>query len=528
MLSLQIKTILPGISSSDNIRKSGEFGASLGIDPILPDTDGGIRPSGLIRPVQYAKFSDSNIDATPLFIITNPKTAVIYVILTNGKIVSYDSSLANEALAGTLTGGTAHGAEYYDNYLYIARATDIACFGPLDGSATINQDFWTGSGTRDLTLAALTNTTYPSINSITIPNHFMWRHTDGALYICNVLSSNKGSLNKIKTTKTTVEGDTNNGSEADTLDFDYGWWPVVGISFGVYVLVAFIEGTDTSIMQKPARLVLWDTVSDSFEDVTIDKNFKEPIISALQPLDDGSIMIFSGKGGTTKGCRVDRFYSLNSVQHIGYFPDLYPPLPGAVDFYAGRTAFGSGCSVPASSGCVVGIGSPLPEIPCGTHNIVKSILLGSSPMVSALKYVQQDNIDSGIIIGAKDASSYQMEKKIDSTNTSLAIKIYFDNASSNITLATINNTSIRWASKRKINIKSRNLIGRKDFYIQFEWQNGCIYRTEKEIVMNKNGRFGITEIEFDFATALPALAGSASAFLGAIELPITIKINEQI
>lgn len=524
MIALQIKTILPGISSSDNIRKSGEFGASLGIDPILPSEDGGIRPSGLIRPVQYAKFSGSNIDATPLFIITNPKTAIIYVILTNGKIVSYNSSLANETLVGTLTGGTAHGAEYYDNALYLARGADIARLYPLNGSATLTQDYWTST----LSLAALTSAAYPSINGITIPNHFMWRHTDGVLYICNVLSSNKGSLNKIKTKKTTVEGDTNNGSEADTLDFDYGWWPVVGCSFGTYVLMAFIEGTDTSILQKPARLALWDTVSDSFEDVTIDKNFKEPIISALQPLDDGSIMIFSGKGGTIKGCRVDRFYSLNSVQHIGYFPDLYPPLSGAVDFYAGRTVFGSGCSIPASAGCVMGVGSPLPEIPCGTHNIVKSILLGSSPIVSALKYVQQDNIDSGIIIGAKDASSYQMEKKIDSINTSLVIKAYFDNASSNITLATINNISIRWASKRKINIKSRNLIGRKDFYLQFEWQNGCIYRTEKEIVMSKNGRFGITEIEFDFATALPALAGSASAFLGAIELPITIKINEQI
>lgn len=524
MLNYQVNTILPGISSSENIRKKGEFGASLGIDPILPDTDGGIRPSGLIRPVQYAKFSGSNVDATPLFILTSPKTALVYIILSNGKIISYDSSLSSEALVGTLTGSACYGAEYYDNALYLSRGTDIARLYPLNGSATLTQDYWTTT----LSLAALTSASYPSINGITIPNHYMWRHTDGALYICNVLSSNKGSLNKIKTTKTTVEGDTNNSSEANVLDLDYGWWPVVGCSFGTYVLVAFIEGTNTSILQKPARLILWDTVSDSFEDVTIDKNFSESIISALHPMDDGSIMIFSGKGGTTKGCRVDRFYSLNAVQHIGYFPDLFPPLQGAVDFYSGRTIFGSGCSIPSSAGCVIGIGSPIPEVPCGAHNIAKSILSGSSPMVSALKYVQQDNMDLVPIIGCKDASSYQMEKKTNSTNTSLVIKAYFDNGSSNTTIATIDNTSIRWASKKQIKIKSRNLIGRNDFYLQFEWQNGCIYRTEKEVVLSRNGRFNIEEIKFNFATALSALTESASTFLGAIELPISILVNEQI
>lgn len=520
MIKLAIKTILPGFSSSENVRKKGEFGASLGIDPILPDTDGGIRPSGIIRPSQYTKFSGSNVNNVPLFIIVQPKTTTIYVILSNGRIISYNSSLASETLVNTVTGSIARGADYYDNYLYIARTLDIARYGPLNGSPSLTQSYWQGS----LSLTALTNATYPSINGVTIPNHFIWRHTDNKLYICDVLSSNKGCLHYIKTKKNTVEGDTDDSSDHDALDLAYGWYPVIGCSFQTYLLVGFIEGTSSPT--KPARLILWDTVSSSYEDVTVDRNFREPIISALQPLDDGSVLIYSGKGGTTKGCRVDRFYSLNTVQHIGYFADLYPPLQGAVDFYAGRSVFGSGCSIPATAGCVIANGSSIPDLPMGFHNIIKSTLSGSSPMVTAVKYLMQDNADLVPIIGSKDASSYQLEKLASaSTNTSLTITVHFDNNLSNKTLAVIQNDSVRWASKREISIYSENLRGKNDFYLEFTWQNGMKFRTEKETIGKS---FNIDRIKFNFATALGALAGSAEAFVGCIELPIFIVINDEI
>ena len=398
MPKLAIKTILPGFSASDNIRKKGEFGASLGIDPIMPDTDGGIEPSGIIRPTQFAKFSGANVNATPLFILTNPKDTNVYVFLSNGRIVSYSNTLGSETLVGTLTNNACNGAEYYDNYLHIMGTVLGARYGPLNGSPSLTQDYLNGT----LGLTALRNETYPSINGVTIPNHFSWRHTDGALYICNVLATNKGSLTKIKTTKTTVEGDTDNGSDSDSLDFDFGWWPIVGCSFNTFVLVAFIEGVSTTVLQKPARLVLWDTVSNSFEDVTIDKNFTEPIISALQPLSDGSVMIYSGKGGTQRGCRVSRFHSLNAVEHIGYYADLFPPLQGAVDAYANRNIFGTGCTIPATAGCVIAKGSPIADVPLGTHNIIRATASGDNPMITALRFVQQDNADLMPVVGWKD------------------------------------------------------------------------------------------------------------------------------
>ncbi len=521
MINLAIKTILPGFSASDNIRKKGEFGASLGIDPILPDQDGGIQPSGIIRPTQYVKFSGSNVNATPLFIIPNPKNTNVYVFLSNGRIVRYNNSLGSETLIGTLTNAKCNGAEYYDNYINFAGTVLQGRYGPLDGTPSLTQDYWNGT----LGLTALRNETYPKINGVTIPNHFMWRHTDNKLYICDVLVSNKGALHSLKTTKTTVEGDTDDGSDHDTLDLNFGWWPVVMCSFETYLLIAMIEGVSTTVLQKPARLILWDTVSDSFQDVTIDGNFTEPIISALQPLSDGSVMIYSGKGGTQRGCRVSRFLSLNAVQHIGYYADMFPPLQGAVDAYAGRNIFGTGCTIPTEAACAIAEGSPIPDMPLGTHNIIKSTLAGASPMVSALKYVQQDNADLVPIIGTKDADSTQLEKLTNSTNTSLVIKVYFDNASKSITLATIDNTSIRWASRHEIEIKSENLQGKNDFYIEFVWSNGAIFRTDKETI---GKHFNIDRIKFNFATALSAVAGSASSFLGAIQMPIFVDINDAI
>lgn len=122
-------------------------------------------------------------------------------------------------------------------------------------------------------------------------------------------------------------------------------------------------------------------------------------------------------------------------------------------------------------------------------------------------------------------SEYSLEKLTTNTSTSLVIKVYFDNANSNKTAATINNTSVRFASSKVIDIQSSELRGKNDFYIQFEWGNGAVWRTEKEVI----GRnFNIDRIKFNLDAALPVKAASAEAFLGAIELPITYIINDEI
>jgi len=265
-IPFRISSIFGGLSVCDYFNLPGQFQCSLGIDPGMPAQDDGDKPSGYIRPTKMVLFSGANVNATPLFIITNPKTTNVYVILSNGRIISYNSSLASEAIAATLTEAAGNGAEYYDNYIYVAGTTDISRYGALNGSPSITQSYWKTT----LSLAALANTEYPSINGVVMPNHNMHRHTDDKLYICDVFGAsganqNKGLLHYIKTTKTAVEGDTNDGSAYNALDFDFGIWPTCIETYQTDLVVGLIEGISTGIKQKPAKLSFWDTSSASYQ-----------------------------------------------------------------------------------------------------------------------------------------------------------------------------------------------------------------------------------------------------------------------
>ena len=397
MPTLAINSI-KGVSSSEDLRGEGEFGASLAIDPLMPITDTDIRPSGFIRPTQVAKFSGATVATAPKWMITTPKDTNCYVLCEDGKVHLVTSALAmgTSLNAGAQIGdGTGNGMEYYNNNLAIATGTDIALLEDLAGTPTLDDNYWTSA----LSLTALVDTTYPSINGNPIPNHMLHRHTDNKMYICDVVA-NVGSLHYLKLTKSSLEGDTNDGSTYQALDFQAGWYPITMCSFGTYLLIAFIEGVNTTVDQKPARLVLWDTVSASFEDVTIDDNFSEPLITALQPLRDGSVMIFSGKAGG--GCRRDKFFGLNQVQPIDYNADNYPPFQGAVDKKGDRVAYGTKVTIPSAGACVLADGSHNPKIPLGLHNIAKSSASGANPQITALKYFIQSANKQMPIIGWKD------------------------------------------------------------------------------------------------------------------------------
>lgn len=121
--------------------------------------------------------------------------------------------------------------------------------------------------------------------------------------------------------------------------------------------------------------------------------------------------------------------------------------------------------------------------------------------------------------------AYGLDKLTTNTSTSLTITVYFDNAASSIQLAVIDNTSIRWASKHEIDIYSEQLRGKNDFYIEFVWGNGAIFRTEKEPITK---HFNINRLKFNLASALPAKADSAEAFLGAIQMPLLIDVLDSI
>jgi hypothetical protein len=157
-----IGSIFEGFMPSALFGGENEYLQAIGIDPDVPLTDSAtdLKTGGCIRPVQYSAFSDTEIDAAPLAIITTPQSDLTWVILANGKIVAYDDTLiaADSHSIGQVTGNIARGAFYYNNYIYIigtgAAHDDVSRVGPLN---TLPYDGQSGNFTVGLVVTGATS-----------------------------------------------------------------------------------------------------------------------------------------------------------------------------------------------------------------------------------------------------------------------------------------------------------------------------------------------------------------------------------
>ncbi len=496
-LEISIDSILGGVAPSYGFAGPSQYGASIGIDPDFPATDSQVQPSGLLRPTAMEKFSGSIVDAAPLWITVTPKQGTVYAFLNNGTLVGYSSTLGTETKVGSLSTCSGNGMEYYDNYLYLGRNTDVARYGPLDGAATLTTAYWTST----LSLASLANTTYPSIRGITMPNHPMHRHTDDALYFIDVQSSGYGILCKIKTSKTTVEGDTNSGSAYNVLDFDAGLYPTALETYQTNLAVALIEGTNTTVRQKNAKMAFWDTTSDSFSLITEDE-FPDPLITALQNV-NGTLWVASGSA--SGGCRISRYAGGYTHEVVWYNADIYPPLQGAFADLLNRVVLGTGTTYPEASASVFGIGS-MANLGQGVHGILNSSSTsGAARFVTSLRYVLNSALAKlAPIVGWSDGSGNYGIDKLSTTygvsvwrsqtfkigkefeiydveiplsqaiasNMTITPKIYVDNLSANTALRTINATNYP-NSDKKVNLMTR-VIGKQDFVLELRWTGSAL------------------------------------------------------
>lgn len=355
MATIRIDSILGGQSPSTNFSRKDQFRASFGIDPALGISDildGATPSSGLLRPVANTSIAVS-LAAAPLWIKDSPKTTSTFVYDLSGSAYTMTvqsppatGTTFNGALpdAGSLSSSSGNGCEYYDNYQYFAKNTDIARFGPLDGDAVFDGTYWTGT----LGKTALSNTGYPisTLGAIQYPNHVMHRHSDGKLYIADV-QGNQGAIHYIATKKTTKEGDTDDGSTLNKLLFGYGLWPTAIESYGAGLAIALFEGhveaATVSSKSGSAKLAFWDTTSQNFNSM-IFVEFPDEFISALKNI-NGVLYIFSGNH-FGRGFRVSQYVGGYTVKEVAYFEQGFAPLPGAVDGDSARLLFGSNSLFP--------------------------------------------------------------------------------------------------------------------------------------------------------------------------------------
>lgn len=509
---LTIQSIFEGVSPSQYFSRQGNYLGGIGIDPDLPASDsvGDRQTSGLLRPSGYASFDSGNVNANPYWILTTPKTSLVYTVLNNGRLISYNSALAiaSETLIGTPTSGSGNGGAYYNNALYLPTNTDISMYHPLNGTATLYNSRWTGSALG--TQTALTNTTYPSIRgSGVMPNHPMHVHTDDKLYFGDFLNG-IGYIHYIKTSRTTKEGDTNNGSQYNALDLPFGFMPTDIESWGNDIVIAAIQTSDSILNQGKSALFFWDTSSASFYNMVW---MSDSLITALLN-NNGKLYIWSGSISTgadvSNGYRISVYLGGQTTKQIYYSETGSPPLAGAVEAIGDRITWGTFEQLPTTTGAspeyygvVMALGSKRHDIPQGVHGIINTKATGTAGdgIVTALKNVQQSSFAyPKYVVGWRDSTAFGLDKQSTTYGTSifrsqmfnigkrfkitniripLAVavaanmtitpKVFLDDYSSSSTtgLTVINNTN--YANSERTIIYTPDISGKNNFCLELRW-----------------------------------------------------------
>ena len=407
VLKFTFDSIENGVVSTFYEQTAGTYSNGIGIDPDS-SVDGGTsnpKKSGFITPVAYQKFS-SSISGKTMAIMTNPKNEKVYTMNTGGALWSYSNTLGSETSVGTCAGTVCGGAAYYNNYLYFmgtgASANDVSRYGPLDGSPSLTNGVWTGATLGSQTALGSTITQVP--RQMRLPGHWGYVHSDGALYFCDY-TNGQGLINKIKTTKGTAEGDTNDGSAYNVLDLPFGYFPTCITSYGTDLVISAIQGQSTVLNQGKSALFFWDTFSDSFYNKV---DISDPLLTCVF---NNNNVLYAFAGNSTSGFRVLQYLGGKSMQSLYYFEDGMSPYPGAVDSFGDRLSFGSFTTYPENSASVWSIGSKDGRLPKALHNSVRTTSTGANPMVTALKYFgQASNITPPLIAAWSDDSADGIDK----------------------------------------------------------------------------------------------------------------------
>lgn len=440
MATVQIKidNIWAGESNSQYFLAPGQYLAGIGVDPDLPISDsvGDRKTSGVIRPSSYAKFSGSNVTANPIAIITTPKDTNIYVVLANGRLLSYSSTFGSETLIGTVSGGVANGAWYHDNYIYISTTTDISRYGPLNNSPTLTDTVWTG-GTLG-TQSGLVNTTYPSLRGGgTMPNHWGFFHIgDGKSYVLDFDSTSSsatlrghGLIHFIQTKYGSAQGDTNNNSTYNALDLPSDYMPTCACSYGNDIVIGAIKTSNATLTQGKAKLFFWNTLDSSWYNAV---DLPDSIVTAVIN-NNGVLYAFSGAvsngSDVSNGYRLSAYLGGQTLKQIHYSNTGHSPLPGAVEAVGNRIYWGTfeqinttTASAPTYYAVVKALGSKHADITSGVHTVARATATATAGdgLVTSLKVVQQSSFSyPKFVIGWRDSTSFGLDSQSTTYGTSV-------------------------------------------------------------------------------------------------------------
>lgn len=431
----------------------------------------------------------------------------------------YNTQTVNFTVGATLTGATsgatatiigdvdagASGTLTLTNINGIFTSTETIT-DSSGGSAKVNRTFaslitdgvWTGATLGSQT--ALTNTTYPSLRGVAMPNHVGFAHGDGSYYFCD-FKNGTGMLHRINTYQVTNEGDTN-GTTVPTiynaLDFPFGFYPTWVTNLGTSLMIGGIYTVDTTTNQGKSAFFLWDptdTVSFYLGPVYL----PDPLTTAGLNF-GGTVHIWSGNA--SNGVRLQTYQGGPVTQDVVYQEEGLPPLAGAVDALGNRVVWGGFTTNPAVGGAVWAWGSKDSRLGKGLHHICKTSDATGSPFVTALRYIQQaSNVSPKVVPAWTTGSTYGIDKYSSSatlasiirfmfnvgqkfeiksirvplagavdSNTTITPTVYLDDLSSSTVLDAINNTN--YSAERKVmysGAQLKNTTAKNNIVLEFAW-----------------------------------------------------------
>lgn len=484
-----ISSILGGWSVLQNFGSEGEFLASLGID--LEDNLELTKPSGAIAPTRYSEVSSAALAAAPMFISGANASTGVFVLDANGSLLTYSAVLGSEAVIGGANSDSArgNGMAVWNDYVYAASGTDIHRFGPITATAPSFSAYWASS----LSMSALTNSDYPVTRDVTFPNHFLYPHNDGRMYVLDY----DGANGRIHSFTTDANGANGSGRFND-LTLPPGLMPVAAAPYGTDIAIVCLPEAKyaSGVIPKAdsSILALWDAIPTHAPHRFIPIN--EPVATAIANR-NGELYIWAGNIDTE--CKVLRYLGGYSFETVAYVPEGSPPPSGAVDTSGNMLAWGGSTTYPETAAGVFTLGYRSGKLPANALNhIARSTAIGSLPVVSALKFLQRNKKP---IIGWRDGTpAYGLDaiassgsynslfrsglvtprrrfilrrlviplSKAVTSGVIITPTVYVDNESANAVLTVINETNFA-SSERIIDFQNLTVHGQHDFYIQFSF-----------------------------------------------------------
>jgi len=217
----------------------------------------------------------------------------------------------------------------------------------------------------------------------------------------------------------------------------------------------------------------------------------------------GSLHVFSGN--RNNGMSVGEYNGGYSVNPVTFCEEGYSPFAGGVSAYGERVAWGGAITRPATAGTVLSVGYKDGRGPSNArHSIARSSGTGTTPVVAAVKYIQQaSGIFPRVVLGWRDGDpAYGLDSRGSAYNsvfrtpvftvgqrfalnkiriplhiavsstTTIAVVVYYDDAINSKTLTQINNTN--YSGKKVVIYKNQDInstgtcyTGDQNFFVEF-------------------------------------------------------------